>query len=77
MLQVDDELSSASADAMVHGDSVSVWVWDFNELKTFLESERAISNALSAYINHDLRKKLISTGIAMSDLDNTNINASN
>jgi hypothetical protein len=36
-----------------------------------LKREREVSNALSAYVNHDLRNKLINTGISISDLDNT------
>jgi hypothetical protein len=75
-LQSDESLPSASADAMVDGEYVYVWVWDYNELKHFLANERAISNALSAYINHELRKKLIATGVAMSDLDNTDCSLS-
>ena len=60
----------ASADAMVHDEKgVIVWVWEYDELRAFLAKERQISNALSAYINHELRSKLVQTGIAMSDLD--------
>jgi hypothetical protein len=75
-LQPDGILPSASADAMVDGDDSYVWVWDFDELKHFLAGERAISNAFSAYVNHDLRKKLIATGVAMSDLDNAECSGS-
>ena len=62
-------LTVATADAMVNDDNVHVWVWEFDDLKKFLSKERAISNALSAYINHELRSKLVNTGNAMSNLD--------
>jgi hypothetical protein len=64
------EPSLASADAVVGDGGASVWEWEFRKLSSFLENEREVANALSAYINHDLREKLISTGIlSMPDLD--------
>lgn len=66
----DESLPLASADAMVEEDGITVWEWDFEKLKNVLGSEREVSNALSAYVNHDLRRKLIDTGVSMSDLDN-------
>jgi hypothetical protein len=58
----------ATADAIVEGDGAVVWEWSFSELKEYLKNHREVSNALSAYINYDLRKKLINTGLSMSDL---------
>lgn len=59
----------ATADAIVEGaDGAVVWEWSFSELKEYLKNHREVSNALSAYINYDLRTKLINTGLSMSDL---------
>ena len=73
----DSEASSlpvASADAVVETEDTIVWEWEFSDLKEFLEGEREVSNALSAYVNHDLRKKLIDTGVSMAELDDTYCN---
>jgi hypothetical protein len=59
----------ATADAVVAGGDAVVWEWSFSELKAYLKNHREVSNALSAYINYELRTKLINTGLAMSDLD--------
>ena len=59
----------ATADAIVAGGGAVVWEWTFSELKEYLKNHREVSNALSAYINYDLRTKLINTGLSMSDLD--------
>jgi hypothetical protein len=59
----------ATADAIVEGDGAVVWEWSFSELKGYLRNHREVSNALSAYINYDLRTKLINTGLSMIDLD--------
>lgn len=63
----DKTLPLASADAIIEENEILVWEWDFTELKSFLEGEREVSNALSAYINHDLRQKIIRTGVSLSD----------
>jgi hypothetical protein len=55
----------------VEEDEIVVWEWDFGTLQVFLKGEREVSNALSAYVNHDLRDKLINAGVSISDLDNT------
>jgi hypothetical protein len=55
----------------VEEDEIVVCEWDFGALQAFLKGEREVSNALSAYVNHDLRNKLINTGVSISDLDNT------
>ena len=49
--------TTASADAFVQEEMVA-YVWDFDTLKEFLGGEREVCNALSAYMNHDLRTKL-------------------
>ena len=51
--------TTASADAVVQ-EEVVAYVWDFDSLKDFLGGEREVRNALSAYMNHDLRAKLAS-----------------
>ena len=64
----------ATADAVVGGGSgdrpATVYVWDYNELKQNLLHERSISNALVAYLSHDLRVKLVNAGVSMLELDN-------
>lgn len=59
----------AAADATVDDKGAVIWEWNFERLKAFLENERETSNALSAYINYDLRAKLINTGVSMSDFE--------
>lgn len=49
---------TATADAVVDTDVVVAYVWDFDRLKEYLTEEREVRNALSAYMNHDLRAKL-------------------
>lgn len=51
--------TTASADAVVEDDVVA-YIWDFDGLKDYLGGEREVCNALSAYMNHDLRAKLAS-----------------
>jgi hypothetical protein len=61
----------ATAHAVVEAGDAVVYEWDFAQLKTSLQQERAVSNALSAYINHDLRDKLVKAGVvSMTDLAN-------
>jgi hypothetical protein len=50
----------ATADAVVESSELVAYVWDFVSLKDFLKGEREVHNALSAYMNHDLRAKLAS-----------------
>jgi CRP-like cAMP-binding protein len=59
---------TAVADA-VADTNCRVWEWDFEQLKTFLRGEHEVSNALSAYLSHDLRAKLARTGVTLSQLD--------
>jgi hypothetical protein len=54
-----DSSTTASADVVVEQEVVA-YVWDFDSLKDFLAGEREVSNALAAYMNHDLRDKLAS-----------------
>jgi hypothetical protein len=61
--------AAATADAIVDDDEGVAWVWDFEELRMYLKGEREVSNALSAYINHDLRTKLAKAGISMTEID--------
>ena len=75
MRSMDDDEATvhlATAHAIVEDDDVAVvYEWDFPQLKRSLQRERAISNALSAYINHDLRDKLVKAGVvSMTDLAN-------
>jgi CRP-like cAMP-binding protein len=60
---IDNYTSSgvATADAIVDTSTglATVWEWDFVELRTYLRGQREVSNALSAFINHDLRAKLM------------------
>lgn len=48
---------TATADAVVEQEVVA-YAWDFDRLKDYLVEEREVRNALSAYMNHDLREKL-------------------
>jgi hypothetical protein len=65
----DTTVHLATAHAVVEDDDAVVYEWDFAQLKSSLQKERAVSNALSAYINHDLRDKLVKAGIvSMTDL---------
>lgn len=67
----DATVHRATAHAVVEDDDAVVYEWDFSQLKTSLQKERAVSNALSAYINHDLRDKLVKAGVvSMTDLAN-------
>lgn len=50
----------ATADAVVESNEVVAYVWDFVSLRDYLKGEREVRNALSAYMNHDLREKLAS-----------------
>jgi hypothetical protein len=52
--------SIATADAIVESSEVVAYVWDFVSLRDYLKGEREVRNALSAYMNHDLREKLAS-----------------
>lgn len=59
----------ATANAVVGKGGAVAWTWTFEQLLTYLEHEREISNALSAYMNYDLRAKLVKKGVSMADLD--------
>lgn len=48
----------ATADAVVQDKVAVAYWWDFDSLKCYLRGDREVSNALSAYMNHDLRAKL-------------------
>jgi len=48
----------ATADATVVTDELVAYVWSFDSLTEYLSGEREVRNALSAYMNHDLRAKL-------------------
>ena len=53
--------NTATADAVVDTKGavpVVAYCWDFDPLKNYLQGEREVRNALSAYMNHDLREKL-------------------
>jgi len=50
---------AASADAIVGPGGAVVWYWSFDTLQNYLKANRQVSNALSAYISHDLRAKLM------------------
>lgn len=54
------KVTAATADALVDDTEAVVFVWDFDELKDYLLQEREVRNALSAYMNFDLRAKLAS-----------------
>jgi len=48
-----------TVDVIVDSDIIIIWVWDFDELKDFLDHDKiGVSNALQAYIGHELREKL-------------------
>jgi len=51
----------ATANAVVHDEVTVAYRWDFDSLKDYLRGDREVSNALSAYMNHDLRAKLVSS----------------
>jgi hypothetical protein len=55
--------AAATTDAIVDDNEGFAWVWDFEELRMYLKGQLEVSNALCAYINHDLRTKLAKTGI--------------
>jgi len=48
----------ATADATVVTDELVAYAWSFDSLTEYLSGEREVRNALSAYMNHDLRAKL-------------------
>ena len=54
----------ATADAVVESDEVVAYVWEFESLRSYLRKEREVRNALSAYLNHDLRAKLASLNVS-------------
>lgn len=51
--------AAASANVIVDKGEAQAYVWEFETLRNFLKSERQVSNALSAYMNYDLRQKLL------------------
>jgi hypothetical protein len=62
LLDQDDDNAPAplaTADAIIEDGGATVWVWSFSGLRRNLANEREVSNALSAYMNYDLRAKLI------------------
>lgn len=48
----------ASANVFAHG-QIRVWQWNCNKLAETLRDDRELRNAFAAYINHDLRTKLL------------------
>jgi len=60
-----DDDSDSSDDDVVIGDVSSssssgaiAYVWDFEELTTFLAKQPSVKNALLAYVSHELKEKL-------------------
>ena len=61
--KVNDEIEDipihiATESIVVDSDSLTLWKWDYLELKTYLENHRNVSNSLIAYISHEMREKL-------------------
>ena len=54
---------TATADAVVDTPVVA-YAWEFDSLKEYLQDQREVRNALSAYMNHDLRAKLDKLNVA-------------
>jgi len=48
----------ANESIIVESDIVTIYTWDFEELKSYLDTHVLVSNALLAYISHELREKL-------------------
>jgi len=42
----------------VDSESMTLWYWDFEELKEYLSTHKDVSNALLAFISHELVEKL-------------------
>jgi len=53
-----EAINLARESCVVESDEMTVYVWDFLTLKDFLGHQRAVSNALHAYIGHEMREKL-------------------
>lgn len=55
-----EAINLARESCVVESDEMTVYVWDFLTLKDFLVggNQRAVSNALHAYIGHEMREKL-------------------
>ena len=60
---INNEFSAriVSADAIAGENGVTLWTWDFKDLRRNLLKDRTVSNAFSAYVNHDIRIKLALT----------------
>lgn len=48
----------ANESIIVESDIVTIYTWDFEELKSYLDTHVLVSNALLAYISHELQEKL-------------------
>jgi len=42
----------------VESDVITLYTWDFDELKSYLKTHLFVSNALLAFISHELREML-------------------
>lgn len=60
--QLHDEASNSSSVAnesiIVGSDVITLYTWDFDELQSYLKTHVFVSNALLAFISHELREKL-------------------
>lgn len=68
--------STATANVMVSSQQPAVFLeWKFDRLIPFLQEDRAVRNALSAFINHDLTSKLLRDGQIQKLQRSTSISA--
>ena len=51
-------LSITHESIIVQSEYVTLYVFEFDQLKSYLEDHQIISNALFSYISHELREKL-------------------
>lgn len=57
----DDALNTSSIaneSVVVKSDMITMYTWEFDELKSYLDTHVLVSNALLAFISHELREKL-------------------
>jgi len=50
--------SVANESIIVESDMITLYTWEFDELKSYLDTHLFVSNALLAFISHELREKL-------------------
>lgn len=50
--------SIANESVVVKSDMITMYTWEFDELKSYLDTHVLVSNALLAFISHELREKL-------------------